>query len=183
MIFVMKVETMPPATTDSPLEQRVLLESVSWHQYESLLSTLGKGFPALRLSYLCGMLEIMTTSPLHERLKKMIGMLIETYLLETRIRFSAIGSATFREATKQRGLEPDECYCLEENKEFPDLAVEVVLGSGIVDKLAICEGLGVVEIWMWENEQFVLYHLRSTGYEHIETSELLPDCDIKLLAS
>ena len=179
----MKAETMSPTIAHSPSEQRVRLEGVSWQQYESLLSTLGEDFPALRLSYLCGTLEIMTTSPLHEKLKKMIGMLIEAYLLETRIRFSAIGSATFREATKQRGLEPDECYCLEEEKEFPDIAVEVVLSSGIVDKLTIYEGLGVVEIWMWENNQFSLYHLRSNGYEQIAASELLPDCDIELLAS
>jgi len=60
-----------------------------------ILATLGDDFPALRLSYLAGTLEIMTTSRLHEELKKMIGMLMEAYLQESRTRFHAIGSATF----------------------------------------------------------------------------------------
>ena len=178
---------MTPMTANSianpPSEQRVCLEGVSWQQYESLLSTLGDSFPALRLSYLCGTLELMTTSPLHEEIKKIIGMLIEAYFQETRTRFHAIGAATFRSMARERGLEPDECYCLEEKKAFPDIAVEVVLSSGIVDKLAIYEGLGIQEIWMWEDNRFTLYHLRPNGYEVVSASELLPECDINLLAS
>jgi Uma2 family endonuclease len=101
----MKAETMPP-TLASPLsEQRVRLEGVTWQQYESLLSTLGEYFPALRMSYLGGTLEIMTNCPLHEKLKKIIGMLIEAYFQETRTRLLAMGSATFREAAQQKGLE------------------------------------------------------------------------------
>lgn len=179
----MTSQVLFPALSNSPPEQRVVLEGVSWQQYELLLATLGSDFPALRLNYLESTLEIMTNSPLHEKLKKIIGMLIEAYLQETRTRFFAIGSATFREVTKQRGLEPDECYCLGEDKEFPDLAIEVVLSSGIVDKLSIYQGLGVTEVWVWEAGNFTLRHLRPEGYEIIERSELLPDCDIRLLAA
>ncbi|MGC1305894.1 MAG: Uma2 family endonuclease [Phormidesmis sp.] len=182
MVQPMEVETMPPTTITSSAEQRVRLEGVSWQQYESLLSTLGDDFPALRLSYLQGTLEIMTTSPLHEELKTIIRMLLEAYFQATRTRFHGIGSATFRKAAKQRGLEPDECYCIGGKKDFPDLAIEVVLSSGLVDKLAIYEGLGVTEIWVWENEEFTLYHLRSNGYEQVAASELLPSCDIALLS-
>lgn len=176
-----------PAIANSPPEQRVVLEGVSWRQYELLLATLSGDFPALRMSYLNGTLEIMTNSPLHEKLKKMIGMLIEAYLQETHTRFYAIGSATFRKATEQRGLEPDECYCLNQEKEFPDLAIEVVLSSGILDKLDIYRGLGVTEVWVWEAGKFTIYRLRTDectdGYEQITSSELLPECDIALLAS
>jgi Uma2 family endonuclease len=163
-------------------EQRVVLNGVSWQQYEILLATLGDDFPALRLSYLEGTLEIMTTSTLHEELKTTIGMLMEAYFQETRTRFHAIGSATFKEVARQRGLEPDECYCLEQKKEFPDIAIEVVLTSGMVDKLEIYRGLGVPKVWVWEAGQFRIYHLRTDGYEQLETSELLPTCDINLLA-
>jgi Uma2 family endonuclease len=166
-----------------PAEQRLLLEGVSWQQYETLIATLGDDFPNLRLNYLEGTLEIMTTSPEHEELKKIIGMLLEAYFQETRTRFHALGSATFRKAMKLRGLEPDECYCLEQKKEFPDLAIEIVLTSGIVNKLEIYRGLGVTEIWQWQDGKFVIYHLRSNGYEQIEQSELLPDLDVHLLAN
>ncbi len=164
------------------VEQRVVLQGLSWQQYEGLLETLGNEFPSLRLSYLEGILEIMTTSPEHEELKKTIGMLMEAYFQETRTRFHAVGSATFRKAAKQRGLEPDECYCLERKKEFPDLAIEVVLTSGSVDKLEIYRGLGVEEVWFWQEGQFSIYHLRSSSYEKVVRSELLPELDLSLLA-
>ena len=174
-----------PALTPSAIptaEQRLVLEGVSWQQYETMLAALGDDFPNLRLNYLEGTLEIMTTSPEHEELKKVIGMLLEAYFQETRTRFHALGSATFRKAMKLRGLEPDECYCLEQKKEFPDLAIEVVITSGIVNKLEIYQGLGVTEVWQWQNGEFVIHHLRSTGYEQMTRSALLPDLDIQLLA-
>lgn len=179
----MKAEIVPPKIANSPSEQRVYLEGVSWQQYESLLSTLSEDFPALRMSYLRGTLEIMTNSPLHEELKTLIGMLIEAYFQETRTRFHAIGSATFRSLSQQRGLEPDECYCIGEKKEIPDLAIEIVLSSGVVDKLSIYQGLGVAEVWVWESGKFTLYRLRPEGYETIAISKLLPNCDIDLLSS
>jgi Uma2 family endonuclease len=166
-----------------PAEQRLLLEGVSWQQYETLIATLGDNFPNLRLNYLEGTLEIMTTSPEHEELKKIIGMLLEAYFQETRTRFHALGSATFRKAMKLRGLEPDECYCLEQKKEFPDLAIEIVLTSGILNKLEIYQGLGVTEIWQWQDGIFIIYHLRSEGYEQVEQSVLLPNLDVQILAN
>ncbi|MEM6435837.1 MAG: Uma2 family endonuclease [Cyanobacteria bacterium P01_D01_bin.115] len=170
---------MPEAGT----EQRVLLHGVDWERYTALLEVLGDNFPTLRLSYLEGMLEIMTNSPEHEDLKKMIGMLVEAYLQETRTRFHAGGSTTFRQAAKQRGLEPDECYCLGAKKEFPDLAIEVVITSGLVDKLEIYRGLGVTEVWQWQPETFSIYRLQPSGYAWVNASELLPDLDFQLLAA
>jgi Uma2 family endonuclease len=179
----MNSQLLQPLTIQ-PAEQRLLLDGVSWQQYETMLAVLGDDFPNLRLNFLEGKLEIMTTSPEHEELKKTIAMLLESYFLETRTRFHGIGSATFRKAAKQRGLEPDECYCLgEQRKEVPDLAIEIVLTSALVDKLEIYRGLGVSEVWQWRNSEFVIYHLRVQGYEIVESSELLPDLDVPLLTS
>lgn len=178
----MTAQATLPALNSSIEEQRVYLEGVSWQQYEALLSTLGDDFPSLRMSYSNGTLEIMTTSPLYERLKTLIGMLIEAYLQEARIRFYGIGSATFRKEVQEKGLEPDECYCIGAKKDFPDLAVEIVLSSGIVNKFDIYKGLGISEIWVWESGKITLYHLREYGHEQMKKSELLPNCDVELLA-
>ena len=166
---------------ESMAEQRIVLHGVSWQQYENLLSAFGEDFPALRLNYLEGVLEIMTNSPEHEKIKTTIGLLIEAYFQETRTRFVGMGSATFRREAKRRGLEPDECYCLGKEKEVPDLAIEVVITSGNIDKLDIYQGLGVTEVWFWERGQFFLYYLRGDKYEPISRSKLLPDLDISLL--
>ncbi|MGF1520766.1 MAG: Uma2 family endonuclease [Leptolyngbyaceae cyanobacterium] len=177
------VSQLIPQSSAAVAEQRVLLQGVAWQQYEALVEVFADDFPTLRLSYLEGELEIMTNSPEHEDLKKMIGMLFETYLQETRTRFHAGGSTTFRKAAKKRGLEPDECYCLGSKKEFPDLAIEVVITRELVDKLDIYKGLGVLEVWVWQAGNFAIYRLRSTGYERMSQSELLPTLDMTLLAT
>ena len=51
-------------------EQRLVLEGVTWQQYDALVTLFMNQFPALRMTYLEGTLELMTTSPEHERLKK-----------------------------------------------------------------------------------------------------------------
>ncbi|WP_299405611.1 Uma2 family endonuclease [Acaryochloris sp. IP29b_bin.148] len=123
---------MPSVTED----QRVILSSVSWQQYDGLLSTLGD-YPGLRLLYLQGNLEIFMPSPEHEMLKKVIARLLERYAEEVDIPLHGYGSTTFRLEAKAIGLEPDECYCVQELKDLPDFAIEVNLTSGGVDKLAI----------------------------------------------
>lgn len=171
-------------TSAQPAEQRLLLDGVSWQQYETMLSTLGDDFPNLRLSFLEGKLEIMTTSPEHEELKSIIRLLLEAYFFETQTRFHCIGAATFRKVAKQRGLEPDECYCLgTARKEVPDIAIEVVLTSGLVDKLEIYRGLAVAEVWEWQNRQFVIHCLGRGGYKNLNRSQLLPNLNLLLLAS
>jgi Uma2 family endonuclease len=88
-------------------EQRVIISSVTWQQYESLLTTLGD-YPGLRLIYLTGTLEIFLPSPEHEMIKKVIARLLERYAEELDIPLHGYGSTTFRQAAKARGLEPDE---------------------------------------------------------------------------
>ena len=88
----------------SNVEQRVVLPSVTWQQYESLLATLGD-YPGLRLIYLEGMLEIFMPSPEHEMLKKVIARLLERYSEEVDIPLHGYGSTTFRREVKARGLE------------------------------------------------------------------------------
>ena len=46
-------------------------------------------------------------------------MLLEAYFQETRTRFWGLGSTTFRIQAKKGGTEPDECYCIGTEKEFP----------------------------------------------------------------
>jgi Uma2 family endonuclease len=83
-----------------PIDQRLVLQSVSWQQYEILLATLGER-PNLRISYLEGALEMMTTSPEHEALKKIIAMLLEAYFQETRTRFQFGAVMAFRDRVRQ----------------------------------------------------------------------------------
>lgn len=55
--------------------------------------------------------------------------------------------------------------------------------SGGIEKLDVYRGLGVQEVWFWENQSFSVYSLidTETGYEELESSRLLPQIDLSLL--
>ena len=163
-------------------EQRISLYEVSWEQYEMMLHIRGDR-PSPRLSYCQGHLELMTTSSEHETNKKLIARLLELYALEKNLDLYSCGSVTLRSVFQGKGLEPDESYCLGSRKDVPDLAIEVIITSGGIDKLAIYQGLGVSEVWFWQEKIFTVYHLRTDHYELITTSELLPNLDLNLLAT
>lgn len=161
-------------------EQRLTLSGVTWEQYEILRTTLDD-FAGLRMTYLEGTLELFMPSPEHERIKTTIARLIELYSIEKNIRLYGCGSTTYRKKAKERGLEPDESYCVGEVREFPDFAIEVIVTSDSIDKLEVYRGLGIPEVWFWEDRQLSLYHLQEEKYELINRSEFLPELDIDLL--
>jgi Uma2 family endonuclease len=162
-------------------EEKITLYGVTWEQYDTLVSMFMDRFPGLRMTYLEGTLEIMGTSSEHERLKTIIARLLEMYAVEKRITLNGYGNTTFRKEAKQRGLEPDECYCLGELGELPDIAIEIAITSGSIDKLSVYQGLGVREVWFWKNNQFLLYRLEEE-YRKVDRSEFLPDLDLLLLS-
>ena len=162
-------------------DQQVVLFGVSWSQYEDLLATLGD-VPGLRMTYLEGGLELLMPSSEHEMLKKVIARLLERYAEELDISLHGYGSTTFRREAKARGLEPDECYCIGELKDLPDLAIEVILTSGGLDKLDVYKGLEIPEVLLWKNNQLVLYDLRSDSRKIISRSEFFPQLDLALLS-
>ncbi len=162
-------------------EQRFLLSGVTWEQYETLRSTLDESHSGLRMFYLEGMLELFMPSRDHELNKTTFGRLLEHFGLEKNIRLYGYGSTTYRNRAKERGLEPDESYAVGTQKEIPDIAIEVVITSGLLDKLEIYRGLGVGEVWVWQEGQLLIYRLRDDRYEQIPQSEFLPELDLALL--
>jgi Uma2 family endonuclease len=162
-------------------EERFLTTGADWQQYESLLAQLGDS-ARYRVTYLEGVLDIMSPSRQHELQKKNISRLLEAYFEETRTRFWGLGSTTFRRQEQQGGTEPDECYCLGEEKTFPDLAIEVVVTGGGIDKLEVYKRLGVKEVWFWHNQHFEVYYLHGAHYGLRSSSTLLPTLNLAVLA-
>jgi Uma2 family endonuclease len=174
----------PGASTAPPpdMDQRVILHGMTWKDFEILLAIRGDHAGA-RLAYLNGEIELMSPSINHEVVKKTIARLIEAYADERAIDLTGCGSWTVKNAFKERGLEPDECYVLgAANKEVPDLAIEVVWTSGGLNKLEIYRGLGVGEVWIWKrNAGITVYLLRGDHDEEASRSALLPELDLKLI--
>lgn len=162
-------------------EERFITNKISWEQYEVLLEKFADT-PWCRVTYLEGTLEIISPSRRHEKNKTNIGMFLEVYFQETKTPFWGLGSTTFRIEEKRGGTEPDECYCIGTEKEFPDLVIEVVISNSGVDKLSVYQKLGIQEVWFWEKNKFSIYHLQEKGYEQIFKSKLLPNLDLEMLA-
>jgi Uma2 family endonuclease len=161
----------------------MVIYGVPWKSYSILREALD--VPGLRLTYFNGALELMTPSPDHERIKSMIARLVEMFAVEFNAVLNAYGSTTFRREAKARGLEPDECYCVgAELAQYPDIALEVVVTSGGIEKLPVYEGLEVREVWFWIHDAraFRLFALGAKGFEPISRSGLVPDLDFELLA-
>jgi Uma2 family endonuclease len=167
-------------------EQRFVLQGVPWWTYVALRDALDD-HAGLKLTYLEGTLELMRPSMLHEDAKKIIARLLEAWATEHRIDLRGFGSTTLRREARQRGLEPDECYKLGELAEdaVPDIAIEVVVSSGLVDKMAVYAGLGVSEVWVWRPSPaaIVVNRLIDGAYQRSERSEVLPALDLAALAT
>ena len=167
----------------SPLEseQRVLLHDVPWATYVVLRDSVDSG--GVRMTYLKGLLEIMSPGRRHEVSKTQIARLLELFCLERDIPLFGYGGMTMRREEKERGLEPDECYARGGDKPRPDIALEVVVTRGAIDKLEVYRGLGVREVWVFEDGAFTLFGLDGEQYKVIESSEVLPEVDLSQLAA
>ena len=175
--------TSPAGEHVPTADQRLVTFGVPWDHYEAQLVLRGDR-PVPRIAYLEGVMELMSPSKDHERIKSYIGCLIEAYALERGIDLSPYGAWTLKNAPKKSGLEPDECYLVgDQSKDTPDLAIEVVWTSGAIDKLEIYRRLGVGEVWIWKDSRIEVHVLRQQRYELSEKSVLFPDLDVRLLAS
>ena len=165
-------------------DHRIVLHGVPWSHYEAQLAFRGdKSVP--RISYLDGEMELLRPSRDHERIKSYVGRLIEAFALETGLDLSPYGSWTLKEAPKQAGVEPDECYLIgsDQRRDTPDLVIEVIWTSGGIDKLEAYRRLGVREVWFWKDERIHVRVLRGSQYEASDASEALPGLDVASLAT
>lgn len=167
----------PPAAARAG-DQRVTLYDVSWSDFEIILQIRGD-HGGVRVTYLNGVLELMSPSVDHEGIKTTIGRLLEAYAEERGLVFNGFGSWTLKNPARARALEPDECYSLSVGRPTrADLAVEVIWTSGGLDKLEVYRGLGVGEVWFWREGVIDVWGLVGERYERRERSALLPDLDL-----
>ncbi len=138
-----------------------------------------------RICYLDGAMELMSPSKDHERIKSYIGRMIEAYALERGIDLSPYGAWTLREAPKRAGVEPDECYLIgpDQDRDTPDLVIEVIWTSGGIEKLEAYRRLGVSEVWFWRDDAIEVHVLRDDDYTRQPRSAYLSGLDLTLVCS
>jgi len=165
----------------SPTASIVVLSDVDWETYEKLRSS--DGNRNLRMTYDQGVLENVSPSKLRERLAELLGRLVLVWTEERRIPVQSGGSTTFNIEPRQRGLEPDKCFFIEnemavrERDEHdptidpaPDLAIEIDVSSSPEVRLPIYANLGIREIWRWKEERLEVFLLDDSG-RYVERSD------------
>jgi Uma2 family endonuclease len=162
----------------------IVMRGVSWDQFEAELEKRGD-VAGPRMAYLDGVLELMSPSKGHERTKSYLGCLLEVFALENDLELSPYGSWTLLGKPELAGIEPDECYIVgpDQDKELPDLAIEVIWTSGTIEKLEIYRRLKVREVWFWKKGVLSVHVLSAGRYHSMKQSALFPALDLDLLRS
>ncbi len=176
------VAVSPLPIAPAPDEQRMLLRNVTWKEYV-LMRDLLDG-PALRMTYSKGVLELTSPSPAHELWKKNIARLVELFAHVKRIDLYGYGSTTFNKEAQARGAEPDECYLVGKKlADYPEIVLEVVHTTPLLDKLDVYRAFGVAEVWVFRNGAFTIHVLDAAGQYEVRTSSaLVPGLDFSVVA-
>jgi Uma2 family endonuclease len=165
-------------------DQRLVRYNVPWSHFEAELALRGDA-SVPRMAYLDGAFELMSPSKDHERAKSYIGMLVEAYAMERGIDLTPYGGWTLKNAPRESGAEPDECYIIgpDQQKDRPDLVIEVIWTSGGIDKLEIYRRLDVGEVWFWKDGRLFVHVLRDRQYVAVERSTIFPGLDLDLVCT
>jgi Uma2 family endonuclease len=167
-----------------PPGQRVLLENVTWTELEAILEELGE-HRAARIAYDRGTLEIMAPLPEHEDNKEIISDLVKALLEELDIEFRCLGSTTFKNQFMEQGIEPDQCFYIQNEALIrgkkrldltidppPDLALEIDVTSRTHPN--IYQALKVPELWRFENGKLQINLLVDGNYVVSQSSLNFP---------
>lgn len=174
------------STAPAARGQRLLLHDVPWTRYERLLRALDDRH--LRLTYDRGTLEIMTLSHEHEGTSYLLGRFVDVMTEEADLPVKAGRSTTFRRRKKEKGLEPDNCYWIANEKKVrgkkkidlkvdppPDLGLETDITHSSLDRLSIYAALGVPEVWRFDGKHLVFLILGPSGkYSEADASPTFP---------
>jgi Uma2 family endonuclease len=161
-------------TIFTPLSERILLSSIRWETYRAIARDCEQQ-PRTRLTYDQGQLEIRMPSDLHESYKKLLGRIVEALTEACEIEIRSLGSMTCDRQDLARGLEPDQCYYIQneaaiwgkENIDLqtdppPDLAIEIDITSSSLNRFQIYARLGMPEIWRYDGQVLTIFVLESS---------------------
>lgn len=166
------------------IDQRIFFD-FDWDEFQRFLDIRSER-GGNRITYLDGVMEIMSPSHVHEGIKSRLRRLLELWAGHEDIEITAWGSTTLKKKRRKAGAEPDECYVLGRSDwpGRPDLAIEVNWTSGGLDKLEVYDRLEVPEVWFWENDRLTVFVRKPRGgYARRSKSALLPELDLETFSA
>jgi Uma2 family endonuclease len=136
-------------------------------------------------------------SPLrkHEWVVSLLKRFVEILTFELGIKIASAGSTTLKSQFKDRGVEPDGSYYVQNEPHIrfkddfditvdppPDLAIEVDITSSSVDKFGVYAAFEVPELWTYDHEAVRMFVLQPTGgYVEVARSLAFPQLTSEVL--
>ena len=175
-------------------EKRIVLPKVTWQKLEAIVVELGPD-REVHLTYDNGKLELMTPLELHRRGDRLLESLLLVVADEADETLTNLGSILLMDPENDRAIQPFGAYYLDPlsrpitTRELdvtgiaaPDLAIELVIKPGTMNRLGIFETLGVQEVWAYTLEEqkdsfkgvLSLWELTDRGYKPIRSSVAFP---------
>ncbi|MEH2321599.1 Uma2 family endonuclease [Nostoc sp.] len=167
---------------------QLLIKDISWSVYKRILAELGDNC-SYRIGYSQGVLEIMTPLPEHEVAKVIIGDLVKVLLEELDLEFWSLGSTTFDKESMNAGVEPDDCFYIQNEARIrgkdrinletdppPDLALEIDITSRT--RFNNYQALRVPELWRWNGNSLEINVLLDGKYVESNISYIFPNLPI-----
>ena len=144
---------------------------------------------ACRIAYSDEILEIRMPLPKHEKAKALIGDMVKILLEDLDLDNECFGSSTFKRQDMAKGIEPDECFYIENSAQMigkdridltidppPDLAIEVDVTSKT--GLDAYQSLGIPELWRFQDGQLRISLLQNGLYQDANSSPHFPNLPI-----
>jgi Uma2 family endonuclease len=169
---------------------RFSLAGVRFADYVELLhARTDAGRAGVRITFDRGEMEIMVVGSTHERLKKIVALLIECWLAETGGEYLPSGGMTHLREDLEKGFEPDECYYVQNwakvaglrDIDFakdppPDLSVEIEVSRTVLNRLPIYAAFKIPEVWRYNGSRLTVLLLQPDGsYRESSVSRAMPN--------
>lgn len=166
-------------------KQKFLLTDISWEAYETIQKTLRNR--AVRITYDRGNLELLSPSYRHQRYKTLMGRFVNIIAEEKNIPLINGGSSSFKRPDLERGLEPDECFYIQNASAIvgkeeidltcdppPDLAIEINISNSSLNRISIYAALGIPEVWSYDGIALKVFLLEDADQKSLKRRRTFP---------
>jgi Uma2 family endonuclease len=175
-------------------DQLLTITGATWLDYQHFDSP---EYPGYRVSYFKGEITIVSPGRNHERIAAVINRLIVAYCEKYELPDFPFGQTRLN-AWGQAGREPDLAYAFNNDKDLPDLVVEIIFSKearrGFLAMSRSCfsssdletlkssyKNIGIGELWIWKNNAMTFYALADDNYGVVAASEVLTKIKSELL--
>ncbi len=164
----------PLSPAHDPIEQRLVLYSVDWEEYQRIADAFTGRH--VRLTYSQGVLEFMTISPTHARLSALIAQIVAVLAKAAGLTRRSFADMTLRREDVKRAIEPDACFYLaneplirsKDELDFavdppPDLGIEIDISATSRRRMPIYAALRIPEVWRYSGDRLTFHRLADDG--------------------